>query len=153
MNLQAILQSKKLPPKQEEKEKKTEEYGDSFELENKFINSIETHNASYLTTPTEEEFLTALRIMVSHPYYQDTMGMRELFSFFTTKYVLNTFTKLDILPIFNLYMSLCKPRNPMQLHLLYIMLGDLELFIPSKYQSFIEGIIQKKFLDLEKFRC
>lgn len=93
-----------------------------------------------------EKFLAAWSIRIANPYMDNSIG-RDLVRFLTDDnyYVLNTFMPLDIKQIMDIYLSLYPPRIPKDLHNLWLLLADLQLYVPSTYQNMIEDIIHKKF--------
>jgi hypothetical protein len=94
----------------------------------------------------ENKFLSAWSICFLSPY-RDPSNRRELVRFLTSDnyYVLNTFLPISKDYLFSLYMTHYPPACPYDLHKLWLVITDMELYIPSLYQTRIGDMIREKF--------
>ena len=93
--------------------------------------------------PTETLFIAAWTPFLLSPYFLNTLERREYIRWLLSPsyYVLNTFPQTDIEALFALYMEKNPPRTAYQLHQLWLLLSDIYLFVPAKYQKRFEEII------------
>jgi hypothetical protein len=95
--------------------------------------------------PADADFLTAYSLLLANPTYRDIVGMRELIRFLLEgrTYVIGTFKKIDSTELLYLYLEQDIIRIPIDLHRLFLTLGDIEMFIPQKFATNIKQIIEK----------
>jgi len=124
MNLKEILLKK-----QNKQEEKKEEIG---------------NEASPIQQPDKEAFLLYWSYCVTHPFLPSFIR-RDLQKFFLgdTCYVINTFTRCSSQDFLEAYLSILPIRNPIHLHLLWILLCDIEMLVPIEYQSQLIEKIKK----------
>jgi hypothetical protein len=85
--------------------------------------------------PEVSSFLLAWEYAVSHPYLE-TSYRRDFTRWLSSSYIINTFPKCNLQKFINAYnISEVKPKTFLEAHLLSILLSDIELFVPVKYEK------------------
>jgi hypothetical protein len=96
--------------------------------------------------PEETLFIAAWTPFLLSPYFLNTLERREYIRWLLSPsyYVLNTFPQTDMEALFALFMEKNPPKIPQHLHQLWLLLSDIYLFVPAKYEEGFKAIISSK---------
>lgn len=135
----AIKHSKKIEEIEETKETEDSE-GEDFDLD---------YVGDKYPTPDPTLFLASITPLLLYPYtIEITVGRdykRWLLS--PSLYVLNSFNPVCTNKIFLIYMKKNPPKQPFDLYKLWMLLTELELYVPIEYQERIEELLETKLLE------